>query len=181
MPGIDEYKKVLDELANKASEEFINNSSIDHAATMIEILFRHAKGKIRILTDHLTSTVYDRPELKEAARQFMEKEDSEICIIMQLHADTTAEERAESAFIAFLKEYKEKVKFYKTVNSSKLDKLKWHFLVTRTDKDKIALRVEIDTVKRYATGSFNANDPGQALCDFFDKELGGDGVEALAV
>ena len=84
MPNIDEYKQVLNDLANKASEEFINNSSVDHAAAMIEVLF-NANEKVRILTDSLCSDVYDRSEIKDAVEKFMKVESNTIDIVMQFN------------------------------------------------------------------------------------------------
>jgi hypothetical protein len=172
MADISEYKKILKELASSGSEEFINNSSMDHAAAMIEELFRNAKGKVCILTEYLHPKVYDRADLRKVASDFLEQhKDNEIDIVVQLNHSTESA-LSENGFIACLEKFKSRVNVFKA-NTGNLKNLNNHFLVTKTDKGNYALRFETDINEHIATGTFNSKENGEKLFSFFQRNLDG--------
>lgn len=170
MTDIEGYKAILKRLAESESEEFINNSSGDHAAAMIEEMFRKAEGKVRILTDHLNPAVYDRPEVKQSAKEFMNKSDSLLEVIMQFNEKDSVD-LSENGFLRFLKEYKDKIITYKAEKD--LKKVTNHFMVIKTAKGNYALRFETDIKFHIATGTFNAGKSGEKLYTYFDSCIEG--------
>lgn len=164
--NMEEYKKFLKQLADVNSDKFVNNSSVDHAAAMIEELFRKANGEVRILTDHLNPAVYTQTGVKEASVEFLQKKDSRLKVIMQFNEENTTSPSG-NGFLSNLKEFKDKITLYKADAEQK--KIKNHFMVSTTDKNNYALRFETDIESHIATGTFNAGEPGKTLCVYFDK------------
>lgn len=165
-----EYKKTLREHAETGSDQFINNSSMDHAAAMIEELFRNAQGTASIFTGHLEHQVYDRHELRQATVEFLKKEGNKLNIILQLKDEAEKESLNKNKFIALLKEFKEVVNIYEA-DSIKLKELKNHFMVVKTITGNYALRFELDIEKHIATGTFNGGELGKKLSNFFESSL----------
>lgn len=171
MSDMAEYKRALKSLADSESSQFINNGSMDHAAAMIEELFRNAKGRVCILTDHLHPDVYNRTELKKVAADFLNQDDdNEIYIAVQLK-NSNENVLYTNGFIASLSNYKDKVKIFKTSNGNLKD-LKNHFMVTKTSHDNYALRFETDITMHTATGTFNGGADGEKLFNFFQRNIG---------
>ena len=169
---IDEYKKRLKRLAEKGSDEFIDNSSTEHAVAMIEALFHEAKGRVCIFSDHLNPIVYGKTEVKEAATEFMQRDKSQLVVILQFK-QSGKDKLLQNTFLSDLAKYKEKISIYEAVNE--LKDFSYHFMVTKTDKvtkdgkENNAMRYELDIKEHKATGSFNAGDFGDKLFEFFDK------------
>jgi hypothetical protein len=174
MCDIEKYKEILKRLAETDSEEFVNNSSLEHAIAMIEAIFKYAtSGKAYLLGDHLEATVYERPEIKDAVNAFLGKEGSRIDIIMQFNEKSEESALHKNAFIDLLKQHNEKskkVRFFRAINELKT--FNNHFLVLKTDQGRYSCRFETDINKRFATGSFNAKEYGEGLYDFFEKSIG---------
>lgn len=165
---INDYKELLNKYAALESPDYINNSSPDHAAAMIEVLFKNATGEVRILTDHLNPDVYARPEIKHAAAEFLKKPDNKLLVIMQLREERRVEP-SNNNFITSLKEYKDRVKLF--VANGTLKELEKHFMVVITPNKKYAFRYEMDLVKHTATCTFNGGESGQYFYNFFEKRI----------
>lgn len=163
-----EYKKLLKQLADDNSDKFINNSSIDHAAAIIEELFRRTNGVVRILSDHLNPDVYAQAGVKEASVEFLKKDKSKLQIIMQFK-EKGREGMSNNGFLSHLKGFKDKITLFEA--SEELKKIKNHFMVSITDKNSYALRYETDIESHIATATFNVGDPGQKLCEYFDSNV----------
>lgn len=166
MSDMTSYKRALRELAEAESQQYINNSSMDHAAAMIEELFRNAQGTVCIFSGHLESQVYNRDELRQITTKFLDKPDNKIDIIMQFNTVDSELALFQNDYIALLQEYSEKVRLFKA-ETKKLKTLKNHFMVVKTIAGNYALRFEIDTSKHIATGSFNDKNNGEKLYNFF--------------
>lgn len=169
MSDIERYKHILNELAERGSTEFINNSSMNHAAAMIETLFNHGVGKVRLLTDHLTCAVYDRQEIKEAIINFLQEPDNAIDVTMQFNEESEETALKNHSFLAFLSTYKDKVKLFRATNT--LKSFSNHFMVVKTKKGHYAFRFETDIKERFATGCFNSEENGKILCEYFDEHI----------
>ena len=168
MSELDDYRKILKDLAAVDSGAFINNSSIDHAATMIEELFRNAKGLVKIVSGLLNPDVYDRPGLLTSVREFLEKSrDNKISIILQQGGQITSLSLASNNFIVFLNKYRDQVDLYK-VPEYVAETITNHFMVLKTLNDNYAWRFEIDTKAHIANGSFNNGSNGEKLSQKFD-------------
>lgn len=155
------YKEVLQGLADKASEEYVNNSTIEHAVAMIEQLLRIAKGKVLIMTGYFDPAVYDRPEIREATRRFLLNSGNEIRAI--LISEQAAED---NPFVRFLREQKRASLFLDKCGSLKNCN---HFMLVETATGNYAFRMQTDNSSHCATGSFNAGRDGERLRDFFDR------------
>ncbi len=73
----------------------IFNRSPDHAAVIVENLFRKAESRVEILTNTLSEEVYNRPEVKKAAVSFLRRHP-------RAHIDILAEELVVRAAHPFL-------------------------------------------------------------------------------
>lgn len=165
------YKQILRELAAAGSEEFVNNSSMDHAAAMIEELFVNAKDEVNIFTDHLHAEVYDRPDMKQAVADFFnrDKANNKIAIMMQLNEEPL-ENLSKNGFVASLEKHKNQITFFKVDNEA-LKSVKKHFMVLKTSKDNYAMRFELDIKEHIATGTFNNESNGKKLFNFFERQV----------
>lgn len=173
MPKMADYRESLRRLAKEGSSDFINNSSIDHAAAMIEVLFDNAKGKAFVFSGHLNPDVYNRPELKQSVNDFLGTPTNEIHILLQ-SADT--EDLKHNDFAIFLrdnygknKDEDNRVVFYKSKDKA-TSKLQNHFLVTKTKADNYAFRLELDIVNHIATGTFNGGGNGERIYRFLESQ-----------
>jgi len=167
MADLTEYKRVLEKLANTESKEYINNSSMDHAATMIEVLFNNSKGLVCILSDHLHGEVYDRTELKKCVEDFFKRDENNmIDVIMQLNVEPDEKKLLQNGFVTFLDQFKDRVRLFKAIDEN-LKSLKNHYMIARTTKDNFAFRFELDTNDHIATGTFNDENRGEKLYNYF--------------
>lgn len=159
------YKEVLQDLAARASDEYINNSTIEQAAAMIEQLFAVAKGKVRILTGHFNPEVYDRPEIRRAVERFLSG--GGIIYAILIAGQTEKEALQANPFIKFLRDQKGVDLFLDNGGSLKNCN---HFLLAETAKG-LAFRLETDSRNHLATGSFGLFRDGERLREFFDRCL----------
>jgi hypothetical protein len=169
MADISDYKKILEQLAINESEDFINNSSIEHAAAMIEELFKNAAGTVSILTGHLNPNVYGRSEIRDTVERFIQQgPDNRIDIIVQNGEDADIVKLSSNGLIIALRNFKDKVRLY-AAKSEELIKLPNHFMVLKTTKGNYALRFEMDLDKYTATGTFNGGNVGEKLYKYFQS------------
>lgn len=162
------YEGVLERLHISGSQDLVNNSSKEHAAIMIKTIFRHANGVVRIFTDHLKGSVYDRRELKEVVQQFLAKDvNNRISIILQFKEEPL-ESLRDNGFVALLLKHSKQIEMRKA--TGQLLALSNHFMVAQTDEDKYAMRFELDVAQHVATGSFNAGFLGEQMVAFFDAK-----------
>lgn len=70
----DDYRRYVEKLSNagNATEVILNRSS-EHAAVVVEFLFRRAEYEMEILTNELAEDVYGVPGVIAAAQSFLER------------------------------------------------------------------------------------------------------------
>lgn len=66
-----EYRRRVERLAQERSGEPIANGSVDHAAIIIENMFKSAKQQVSILSGNLNARAYGRDEVLEEATLFL--------------------------------------------------------------------------------------------------------------
>ncbi len=70
-----EYRKRVEILASERTGETIANGSFDHAAIIIQQMFKSAEHQVSILTGNLNARVYGRAEVVEEAKLFLAQGD----------------------------------------------------------------------------------------------------------
>lgn len=68
---MNEYRRRVENLARARNGEPIANGSYDHAAVIVEQMFKNAKQQVSILTGNLNARVYGREEVLEEAKLFL--------------------------------------------------------------------------------------------------------------
>lgn len=168
------YEEVLNFLATQGSTDSVNNSSMEHAAIMIKTIFKHAKGTVRILADHLKPAVYNRKDLKDVVDAFFRKDPANsIELVLQFNEVDKGSLKA-NGFLAAMKAYQNRIAIFEA--SGEMKALRSHFMVTKTDKDNYAMRLEFDIEEHLATGSFNNESDAIKLLDYFNSNK-----ESLAI
>lgn len=70
--------------------EAVPNFSIEHAAVLVENLLLEANHSLDILTGHLNTDVYGKPEIVAAAMAFLQRPDTRMRILVEDWAALTA-------------------------------------------------------------------------------------------
>ena len=83
MQQLIEYRKRVERLAHARTGEGINNGSFDHAAIIIEQMFKSAESQIGILTNNLNARVYAREAILEEAKMFLAQGDRSARILLE--------------------------------------------------------------------------------------------------
>ena len=146
---MDKYRKEVKELADNKSSSIIPNSSIEHAAVLIENLFSHAGHSIRIFSGNLNPEVYSKSEVVCAAEKFLSKDSSEGEKRLEIIVQGGIGDGNENKLFDLCKTY-DSVCGIKLADEQ--DKsLGSHFIVT----DKTAYRLEPDRNQHVAYACFN--------------------------
>jgi hypothetical protein len=83
MPPSESYRELIRKAIQNRTGETILNSSIDHAAVIIEEAFNSAKKKIRILSSRLDPSCYAKDSLCGAAKYFFLDQGHEAEILIE--------------------------------------------------------------------------------------------------
>lgn len=176
-PELESHRKILWQLANKVSGEFVNCSSPEKAALMIERIFKCAKDRVYVFSDHLNTDVWGHCDVIDAADEFLRKEDSQLIIIVQLnHKEKNI--LVNNIFLRQLKNFKNKIAVYEAKDNLKRD-LHYHFIVANTHGKTNPFMYEYDFIDHLTTGSFNREEISQKLLRFFEKSLDSTQVEKI--
>jgi hypothetical protein len=82
------YSQNVAELARRADGSLIINRTPEHAAVIVEWIFRCSFELIEILTSRLSLLVYSNPELIDQALHFLNRRtDASICILTETSID----------------------------------------------------------------------------------------------
>lgn len=71
MPSLNEYREHVELLASLRNGEPISNGSLEHAAILIEQMFKSADRQVSILTSALNARVYARDRILDQAKMFL--------------------------------------------------------------------------------------------------------------
>ena len=142
----EEYKKLVEEAANKQSKEFILNEDVIHAQVVIENLFLNAKKNINIFSGELNPEVYSSSGVVNNIKRFLEKKANRISILLQNGNNSKLED---NAFVKLCRGFEQKCQI-KMVNEKDKNR-KNHFITV----DGQAYRFEPDNKKPKAIACFN--------------------------
>ena len=76
------YRKIIEHLAKNAINQRFPNGFREHELILIEAMFNHAKNDICIFSDSL-NVLNESPFLLRAATQFLQKQDTQLKILLQ--------------------------------------------------------------------------------------------------
>jgi hypothetical protein len=85
MNNLVEYKKRVEQLARLRNGEPISNGSHDHAAIIIEQMFKSAEKQVSILSGNLNARVYGRTDVVEQAKLFLTESERRVRILLESH------------------------------------------------------------------------------------------------
>ena len=157
---MDDYREEVERLARARTGEPIYNSSVDHAAVIVEKLFRHAKSEIRIISGSLKNDLFGQDALAREAEAFLELEDTKIQIAIE---NGVASLDPASCFLSVLKKFKDRVEL-REMHAHVPAAFKYHF--TLADDD--SYRFEPDKTESKAVGVFGDELGARKLREAFD-------------
>lgn len=88
---MDDYREEVERLACERTGEPFYNSSIDHAAVIVEKMFRHADHEVCIVSSHLNARVFGRDEVVEEAQAFLGNGKHRIRVVIEDGPETLSE------------------------------------------------------------------------------------------
>ena len=87
---MNEYKKAVEAaLARRNGDPVIANRSVDHAAVVLECMFKAANRTVEIIANRLNPAVYDKPEVIAAAEALLSAKNCTIDVLVE--SDVAAE------------------------------------------------------------------------------------------
>ena len=155
---MEEYREKVERLARERSGEPFFNSSIEHAAVIVEQIFRSAKKDVCIITERLNGHVFGREEVVREAKSFLSDGTHSLKILMEEGASVLSPGHP----------LVEEMRRHSNVEVRKLDpsvtaKLDYHFLVMDDD----SYRFEPDKNKWEAVAVFGDSKGAQNLGSIF--------------
>ncbi|HUK99662.1 MAG TPA: hypothetical protein VLX29_02270 [Nitrospirota bacterium] len=162
---MDEYRRLVNKLADSKENVEIPNSDAAHAALLIATFFERAKKEICLFTGELFKDVYDNEEIRINASAFLKRPRTLLRIAYQ-KSHSWDELRKQSSLLEYLFSLpadiiKGKIQVY---NASKIPE-DWsrHFALM----DGEAYRYELDHVQRTAVANFGDNENAKKLATIF--------------
>lgn len=161
------YDQMLDRLAQSSSPDVINNSSVQHAASLVRAMFTYAKDSVVIFTGALNPAAYGTQAVKEAAANFLNRNGS-IRVVIQDDADKASTKDLKSkGLLPYLESEHlfddRSIQIHRA--SPALKDIGMHFLVM----DGHAYRLEPDKNKPVAIASFNNTKTSSMLLSVFNE------------
>jgi len=163
---MDEYRKIIEKLADSKENVEIPNSDAAHAALLIATFFRKAQKEICLFTNELHKSVYDNDEIRSNVVTFLNRPDTVLRIAYQrsTYWEDICEQSPLLKFLLALPDniIKGKLKIY---NASKIPS-DWarHFAIM----DGEAYRYELNHQKRTAVANFGDAGNAKKLSEIFD-------------
>ncbi len=168
MMPIQDYIDMLNSLIAKNSPLIINNSGLEHAKALTSAIFRNAK-KINMLCGGFNSVLADSQEYRKELLFFIEKETSEINILIESHNENSEtlnlvleKKRAYPNKKISIRALSQDDVVFKNLKSNNKD-MPVHFM---TANDQI-FRLEYNPERFTAYGAFNRPNDVQLLNNIF--------------
>jgi len=166
MSDLDEYRKYVRRLAEARSSEIICNADKDHATILLTELVRNSENNLRILCKNMDPEVTGDTYYINAMTEFLDKENSEVKILMTDHYKDESIFNTSKIYDLF-KKYKDKI----TLKYIKEDELNLVSidgeLLNFTLSDDAAFRFETDVDNNMALGCFNDRETVNVLNEKF--------------
>lgn len=157
---MDDYREEVERFATERTGAPFYNSSIDHAAVIIEKIFRHASKEVCIVSSHLNARVFGRDEVVEEAQAFLGNGTHRIRVIIEDEPDTLSEGHA---MIREFGKHPGSVAI-KRMSPKVREMVKYHFTVADGD----SYRFEPDKSKWEAVAAFGDTKGAENLRKVFD-------------
>lgn len=157
---MDDYREKVEQLARERTGEPFYNSSIDHAAVIIEKMFRHADREVCIISNRLNARVFGQEEVVKEARGFLSDTNHSVRILLEDEAETLSEGHP------LVEELRQHPKSYEVrkIPQQLVDVLNYHF--TLVDDD--SYRFEPDKSKWEAVAVFGDKNGAAKMRTAFD-------------
>ena len=165
---VPEYREIIEELAQQRTNQRIPNGMPQHAAVLIETMFRNSIAEMRIFSMECSPNIFGRPEVIEAACDFLSKPYSKLRIIVQKKQEP--QWALEHPLLKTFKELEELHGEVKVVNATGAyaDADASHFAVMDND----GFRYEFDHDNCKAVANFNEPVIAKRLLSSFDSAFG---------
>lgn len=157
------YRDFLRELAQKKSNEIFSNGGKDHAIVLYQILLENTQKCVRIFCEAGVSAVWQDSELQDYLKNFVEKKDSKLRILVESH-------HADS--FSAIRQLNDADVEIRHISADGLKRIHEHFdndncnfAVFDTDK----YRYEYDKKAYKAYGSFNRPAIAETMIQLFDE------------
>lgn len=176
-----QYKALIDRVANDHEDKVIGNSSPDHAAYIIRKLLETASRAVRICTGSLSQTfggvpIYRDTGIIDGVMSFLDKPDTVMSIIVSDSIDGGDEHPLLQRISGSAVADRCKVLRLRADAKDKAKLVPFHFSVA----DHIAYRLEPDPKKVEAIVNFGDRSIATALASFFDDLAEGPLVKQVA-
>lgn len=157
---LEQYRDLVMDAAKSKNGDPIYNASLEHAAILVENLFKVAERDVNIFSGSLNPRVFGGSKVLDRAAQFLGRSGSKVRIIVENEADIDIEDHP------FLKRFKdtddlELVRLDKDLS----EKTAYHFIVADSD----SYRFEKNKSKPAAVASFGDAPGGERLSTIFEK------------
>jgi hypothetical protein len=157
-----EYRKFVEDVANGSrAGEVILNRSPDHAAVVIEFLFRKAESYVHILTRRMSEEVYSKQGILDAAVEFLGAHPAATISIL---AEEPINRSLHPFFVAVDRIFKERVRL-RFVAPAKVHTYNFNFAVA----DGRSYRFEESRDSREAVIQFGDEEFGEKLEATFEE------------
>lgn len=158
--AMDEYREKVERLAREHSGEPVYNSSIEHAAIIIEKLIKHAKSDVCIVTQRLNGHVFGRREVVDESAAFLSDASHKFRILMEDDRSSLSEGHP------LIQEGLQHSGFeIRRIDPEVTNKIDFHFTLADSD----SYRFEPDKNKWEAVGVFGDDKGAKRLRQIFDK------------
>lgn len=158
MNSLDEYRKRVAELARTRTGEPIANGSFEHAAIIIEQMFKSANKHISILSGNLNPRVYGRDQVVDEAKLFLAQSNHTAKILLE--SDDQLLVNDHPFFECLKNNHNLEVRI---VPTNLRDKYKYHFLVMDGD----SYRFEPEKDEPTAVAAFGDKETSERMTDIF--------------
>lgn len=158
--AMDDYREDVERLAVLRTGEAFYNSSIDHAAVIIEKMFRHAKSEICIITKQLNGRVFGQDQVVDEARRFLSNANHSVKILMEDGPNSLSEGHP---LVQELKQHPAGYEIKRLPNDLMAD-VQYHFTVADDD----SYRFEPNKNEWVAVASFGDKKGAKRLREVFD-------------
>ena len=158
---MDDYRIDVERLAQERTGEPFYNSSIDHAAVIIEKIFRHAKSDVSIITKRLNGRVFGQDEVTQELEGYLSDAGHKVRILLEDDPSVLSEGHA---FVRVLKNHPQSFEV-KRLSTEALPHVDYHF--TLADDD--TYRFEPNKNEWVAVAAFGDLKGAERLRSVFDS------------
>jgi hypothetical protein len=153
------YRALVQKLTRERTGEPVFNTSLEHAAVLIEAMFHHGRSSVDILTGKFNPRVYGREDVVEQARLFLAEPERKVRVLMEDSSEEAIKEHP--FFAAFSDNSNLQVRLASPQFASVY---KFHFTVMDGD----SYRFERDKESPAAVAAFGDTEGAASMATLFD-------------